>query len=115
MTVRYSGIGLESSILFASEGACVVLADINVQSAEHTASHIAKLYPNAKTLVLKTDVGKEADIKRLVEATVKTFGRLDVMVSRSVRLCVMRDHLLITISQFNNAGTFHDFRVISNL
>ncbi|KAF8590245.1 NAD(P)-binding protein [Ramaria rubella] len=76
----YSGIGLESSILFASEGASVVLADINVQTAEHTASHIAKSYPNAKTLVVKADVGKEADIKRLVEATVKEFGRLDVMV-----------------------------------
>lgn len=86
MTDGHSGIGLESSILFASEGASVVLADINVQSAEHTASHITKLYPNAKSLVLKTDVGKEADVKRLVEATVEKFGRLDVMVSRALLL-----------------------------
>ena len=78
---RVSGIGLESSILFASDGATVVLADINLQSAEHTASHISKSYPGAKTLVLKTDVGKEADIKRLVETTVEKFGRLDIMVS----------------------------------
>jgi NAD(P)-dependent dehydrogenase (short-subunit alcohol dehydrogenase family) len=67
--------------LFASEGASVVLADINVQGAERAASHITKLYPNARTLVMKTDVGKEADIKHLVENTVGRFGRLDVMVS----------------------------------
>ena len=75
---RFSGISLESSILFASECAAVVL---NLQSAERTASHISKLYPDAKTLALKTDVGKEADIKRLVETTVEKFGRLDIMVS----------------------------------
>jgi len=61
--------------------------NINLQSAEHTASHIVKLYPTTKTLVLTTDVGKEADIKQLVESTVDNFGRLDVM--------------------FNNAGIMH--------
>jgi len=76
----HSGIGLESSILFASEGAHVVLADINLQGAQHTASHITKSYPNARTLVVKADVGKESEIKGLVDQTIKEFGRLDVMV-----------------------------------
>ncbi|GJJ07750.1 hypothetical protein Clacol_001955 [Clathrus columnatus] len=82
-----SGIGLESAILFASEGASVVLADINLPAAERVSKLIAELHPNAQTLVKKSDVGKESDVKALVDDTVAKFGRLDVM--------------------FNNAGIMH--------
>jgi len=82
-----SGIGLESSLLFASEGANVVLADINLESVQKAKEMIASKYPNAKTFVIKTDVGKESDVKALVDTTVKEFGRLDIM--------------------FNNAGIMH--------
>jgi len=82
-----SGIGLESSILFVAEGANVVLADINLAAAEKAKEIIASLHPNAKTLVVKADVGKESDIKDLVDAAVQEFGRLDIM--------------------FNNAGIMH--------
>lgn len=67
-------------MLFAQEGAHVVLVDINLESAEKGAAIIAKRYPNVKVLALKADVGKEADIKSVVDRTVKDFGRLDVMV-----------------------------------
>jgi len=82
-----SGIGLESSILFASEGANILLVDINIQAAESTASLIQSRYPNVKALATKTDVGKEADVKAAVDLALKEFGRLDIM--------------------FNNAGIMH--------
>ncbi|KAL0949867.1 hypothetical protein HGRIS_009900 [Hohenbuehelia grisea] len=82
-----SGIGLESAILFAQEGASVLLVDINVDAAEKTAGLIKQKLPSAKTKVTKADVGKEADIKAAVDLAVKEFGRLDVM--------------------FNNAGIMH--------
>ncbi|MCV2423878.1 SDR family NAD(P)-dependent oxidoreductase, partial [Paucibacter sp. DJ4R-1] len=83
-----SGIGLESSLLFASEGAHVVLADINIDAANKTHALLKEKYPNApKAVTLKADVGKEADIKALVDKAVEEFGRLDVM--------------------FNNAGIMH--------
>ncbi|KAF8665569.1 hypothetical protein AX16_000028 [Volvariella volvacea WC 439] len=82
-----SGIGLESSILFAQEGANVVLADINLEAAEKAAASIRKKYPNVKVIAVKTDVGKEADVKATVDRAVQEFGRLDVM--------------------FNNAGIMH--------
>jgi len=82
-----SGIGLESSILFASEGAHVVLADINIEAANKAKETISSKYPNARTLVVKADVGKESDVEALVDQTVKEFGRLDIM--------------------FNNAGIMH--------
>ncbi|KAK0453833.1 hypothetical protein EV421DRAFT_714696 [Armillaria borealis] len=82
-----SGIGLESSILFAQEGASVLMTDINLEAAEKGAALIATKVPNAKVVTLKTDVSKEEDIKAAVDKAVKEFGRLDVM--------------------FNNAGIMH--------
>ncbi|CAK5262586.1 unnamed protein product [Mycena citricolor] len=82
-----SGIGLETSILFAQEGANVLLVDINLAAAEKAAAIIKERYPNVKTLATKADVGKEADIKAAVDLAVKELGRLDVM--------------------FNNAGIMH--------
>ncbi|ETW84267.1 hypothetical protein HETIRDRAFT_425696 [Heterobasidion irregulare TC 32-1] len=82
-----SGIGLETSILFAQEGANVLLVDINLEAAEKAAALIAQKSPNVKAIAAKADVGKEADIKAAVDKAVKEFGRLDVI--------------------FNNAGIMH--------
>jgi NAD(P)-dependent dehydrogenase (short-subunit alcohol dehydrogenase family) len=75
-----SGIGLETSILFAQEGANVLLVDVNFAAVEKAAKLITERYPNINVLPLKADVGKEADIKIAVDTAVKQFGRLDVMV-----------------------------------
>ncbi|KAL5527061.1 hypothetical protein ACEPAG_5852 [Sanghuangporus baumii] len=87
VTGAASGIGLESAILFALEGANVLLVDINEKAVQEAASKIAKKTPNVKVLGVKADVGKEEDIKAAVDKAVAEFGRLDVM--------------------FNNAGIMH--------
>jgi NAD(P)-dependent dehydrogenase (short-subunit alcohol dehydrogenase family) len=76
-----SGIGLESSILFAAEGANVLLVDINLEGAERGATLIKERYPNIKVVAIRADVGKEEDVKNAVDTAVREFGRLDVMVS----------------------------------
>ncbi|KAG6832877.1 hypothetical protein H0H92_004761, partial [Tricholoma furcatifolium] len=82
-----SGIGLESSILFAQEGANVLLVDNRVEAAEAGAELINKRYPNIKAIAIKADVSKEQEVKNAVDTAVEKFGRLDVM--------------------FNNAGIMH--------
>lgn len=82
-----SGIGLESTLLFASEGAHVLATDINLQAAQTAADLVSQRFPDVKVKAIKVDVGKEADIKAAVDVAVKEFGRLDVM--------------------FNNAGIMH--------
>jgi len=82
-----SGIGLESSLLFAQEGAHVILADIKIEGAEKGANLIAQRFPNVRAIPTRTDVSKEDDVKGVVDLAVKEFGRLDVM--------------------FNNAGIMH--------
>jgi NAD(P)-dependent dehydrogenase (short-subunit alcohol dehydrogenase family) len=79
-TRNYSGIGLQSSILFASEGANVLLVDINLANAEKGAKIISERYPNVKALATKADVSKEAEVRAAVDLAVQEFGRLDVMV-----------------------------------
>jgi NAD(P)-dependent dehydrogenase (short-subunit alcohol dehydrogenase family) len=76
-----SGIGRESALLFASEGAAVVAVDLNEQAARDTAASI----PNA--LAVRADVSNGADCERMVAAAEKAFGRLHVL--------------------FNNAGIMH--------
>lgn len=82
-----SGVGLESSILFAQEGANVLLVDINFEAVQRAAKIIRQKQPDAKVLAIKVDVGQEADVKGAVDTAVKEFGRLDIM--------------------FNNAGIMH--------
>lgn len=74
------GIGLESSILFALEGANVLLVDINQKAVEEAAAKIAKKAPNVKVVATRADVSKEEDIKAAVDKAVAEFGRLDIMV-----------------------------------
>ncbi|KAL5488377.1 hypothetical protein ACEPAI_6485 [Sanghuangporus weigelae] len=87
ITGAASGIGLESAILFALEGANVLLVDINEKAVQEAAAKIAKKTPNVKVLGIKADVGKEEDVKAAVDKAVAEFGRLDIM--------------------FNNAGIMH--------
>ncbi|KAH8999317.1 hypothetical protein EDB92DRAFT_1833548 [Lactarius akahatsu] len=82
-----SGIGLESSILFAQEGANVLLVDVNLEAAERTAKIVNQKHPNVRALAVKADVGIEAEIQAAVDTAKKEFGRLDIM--------------------FNNAGIMH--------
>lgn len=78
-----SGIGLETSILFALEGAHVLLVDINFEAVEKAAELIGKKAPNVKAVPAKADVSKEVDIKAAVDKAVAEFGRLDIMVRPS--------------------------------
>lgn len=80
MTLR-SGIGLETALVFAQEGAHVVAADINEQAAQRTVDVIAKQVPGAaKAIAVKCDVSKEAEIKAMVAKAVEEFGKLDVIL-----------------------------------
>jgi NAD(P)-dependent dehydrogenase (short-subunit alcohol dehydrogenase family) len=73
-----SGMGRVASELFASEGASVVLTDVNDEAGEGTAAAIgdAALYVHA-------DVADEDDAQAMVKATTQRFGRLDVLYNNA--------------------------------
>ena len=75
-----SGIGLESSILFAQEGANILLVDVNIEAVQRAEVIVRQRNPDVKALAVRADVGQEADVKAAVDSAIKEFGRLDIMV-----------------------------------
>ena len=69
------GIGSAVSTRLASEGATVVLGDVNLASAEQTAAEIADMGGRATPLAL--DIGDEASVQDFVATAVRLHGGLD--------------------------------------
>jgi NAD(P)-dependent dehydrogenase (short-subunit alcohol dehydrogenase family) len=70
------GIGAVTARSFAAEGASVVLAARTADALEELAAKIEA--DGGRALAVPTDVSDEGSVKRLVERTMSTFGRLDV-------------------------------------
>ena len=76
-----SGLGEAISILFARNGATVVLADLDIDGAKRVLEQIEK--GGGKGRVQRTDVSKHDDCKALVDTAVNAYGRLDVAVNNA--------------------------------
>ena len=75
------GMGREASLLFAEEGARVVVGDINKAAAEDTVALVKKAGGDA--LAVAGDVAVEADVQHMVEEGVKRFGGLHVLYNNA--------------------------------
>jgi len=76
-----SGIGRATAILFAKEGASVVVADFNPAKGTETVSLIQKEGGEAK--FVPVDVSNAADVKKMVRITVDAYGKLDILVNNA--------------------------------
>ena len=74
-----SGIGKAISNAFADEGACLGIGDINEDLLSKTVEELNNKSSQVKSL--KTDVSDEEQVKKLIEETVNTFGKLDIIVN----------------------------------
>lgn len=74
------GIGKATALLFAQEGASVV---VNYKTNKKEAEAVAKKIGAKNCLVIGADVTKEEDVKRLVKETLHTFGRIDILVNNA--------------------------------
>ncbi|WP_433602491.1 SDR family NAD(P)-dependent oxidoreductase [Nocardia sp. CA-135953] len=72
-----SGLGREGALIFAAEGARVVVSDVVPGRAEKVAGEIQAQGGTATAVA--ADVRVEADMNQLVEAAVAAYGRIDVM------------------------------------
>jgi NAD(P)-dependent dehydrogenase (short-subunit alcohol dehydrogenase family) len=70
------GIGAAGAIAFAREGASVLCTDIDLEPLEAVVSTIRDT--GGKAVAMRCDVSRETDIKKAIEATVETFGGLEV-------------------------------------
>ena len=78
------GIGRDIALGYASEGAHVIINDVDPDTAAATAQDAAKL--GSKSLVIVADVAKSANVARLVETTIKERGRVDILVNNAMKI-----------------------------
>ena len=74
-----SGIGHATAVLFAAQGAKVVVSDLNEANALETVAEIKGKGDNATALT--GDVSQNADAEAMVKGTVETYGGLDAVVN----------------------------------
>lgn len=75
------GIGKVAAKLFAEEGAKVVIADIDVEGGFQTAKDIRAV--GGQVFFQQTDVTDAAQVERLIQAAVESFGRLDILYNNA--------------------------------
>ncbi len=75
VTGAANGIGRASALAFANSGHKVVVSDIDSQAGQATAALIEAAGSEAS--FIRCDVSCEAEVRRLIEETVATYGRLD--------------------------------------
>jgi NAD(P)-dependent dehydrogenase (short-subunit alcohol dehydrogenase family) len=81
ITGAASGMGRATALLFAKEGAAVVLTDLNSQGGETAVAECAAA--GGRAVFQRTDVTSEADIAAAVDRAVKEYGRLDIMYNNA--------------------------------
>jgi len=74
------GIGRATAILFAREGAKVV---VNYKSNKKAADEVVHLIGSKQAISIQADITKEEEVKKLVGETVKKFGRIDILVNNA--------------------------------
>ena len=79
-----SGIGEVTALLFAQNGANIVITyKNNKDGADDVIDKIKKL--GRKAIAIKADLIKEKQVKKVVEKTIKKFGKIDVLINNAGR------------------------------
>ena len=78
-----SGIGKAIALRYA-RGANIAVADLNAEGAKQTAAEVRKIGP--KALAKVTDVSSYDQVQALIAETVKTFGKIEIMVNNTGEL-----------------------------
>ncbi len=74
------GIGKATALLFAKEGANIV---VNYKSNKKEAEKVVQIIGRTNALLVQADVSKESNVKRLVSETIKRFGKIDILINNA--------------------------------
>ena len=74
-----SGMGRSMALLFASEGAKVVVADLKADRVEAVVKEIAS--KNGTAIGFAGNIAKEEDVNKLMDACMAKYGTIDVLVN----------------------------------
>jgi 3-oxoacyl-[acyl-carrier protein] reductase len=88
------GIGRETALLFAQEGAKIVVSDIDSAAGEQTATEIRRAGGTA--IFVRADVSKRADAQVLADTAAQEFGRIDILVNNAG---ILKDATLLKMTE----------------
>lgn len=88
VTGASSGIGAETAVHFARAGGLLTIVGRNVNNLKGTADKIVEAtkglsLETKSPLIVQADITNELDIKRIIEETITTYGRIDVLVNNA--------------------------------
>ncbi|MDR0399156.1 MAG: 3-oxoacyl-[acyl-carrier-protein] reductase [Endomicrobium sp.] len=117
ITGSAQGIGRAICELFASEGAQVVISDINAEQAQKTADEI-KLKYSVETAAVAANVAKLEDCESLVKSSLDKFSKIDILVNNAG---ITKDNLVLRMSEaewdaviaVNLKGVFNCIKAVS--
>ena len=112
------GIGQATAMLFAQEGAKVIIADIDDQGGSETVRLIREA--GGEATFVHTDIRSSADAQNMVRVAVDTYGTVDVLVNNAG---ITRDRLLLRMSEAdwdavldtNLKGAFHCTKAVQRI
>ena len=81
ITGAASGIGRAAAVLFAREGACVVIVDINGAGAAETLRLTQER--GAEAVSVTADLSRERDAAHVIEQAINKFGRIDILFNNA--------------------------------
>ncbi len=116
VTGAAQGIGKAIAKRLASEGANVVVCDMNEALAQQTATELAAL--GAKAVGMKVNVTQAQEAQACVDKVIDSFGRIDILVNNAG---ITRDGLLMRMKEedwdlviaVNLRGTFNFIKAVS--
>ncbi len=110
------GIGKGIALLFAKEGANIVINYSKSQEkAQQAVSEIIGL--GSKAIMVKTDVSQSSEVKKMVETCINTFGSIEILVNNAGILPFgpieeITDAILDRVFRVNFYGTFYCCREV---
>ncbi|MCB0063939.1 MAG: glucose 1-dehydrogenase [Caldilineaceae bacterium] len=76
-----SGIGRESALLFAQEGAAIVVVDVNDEGGAKTVSLVETA--GGEAVYVHADVAKAADCAKMIQIAEETYGKLNILFNNA--------------------------------
>ncbi len=117
ITGANSGVGAAAAKIFASEGASVVIGARRTEPLQAVAGEIEKA--GGKVLALPLDISKRDSVENMVAETVKTFGKIDVLVNNAAVLdnnfdgiASYQDEEFDRLLSINTKGTMNCIRAV---
>ena len=91
ITGAASGIGRATALLFAAEGAKIVVSDVNIEGGEETVAQVAAA--GGEAVFIYTDVTKSEVVSVMAEETRKLWGGIDILYNNAAatELCNVYD------------------------